>query len=62
MESDSREYNILVRAVIIIKSIEGLTCEIGVRKGGSTQYILDTLKNTKQNTYCYRSFWKHRLY
>ena len=49
MESDSREYDILERAVITIQGVDGLTCEIGVRKGGGTQVILDTLKNTKQD-------------
>ena len=49
MKTDSREYNILINSVVKIKNIEGLTCEIGVREGGGTKLILDTLKCTNQN-------------
>tara|TARA_B110000037_G_C16812902_1_gene380436 strand:+ start:350 stop:628 length:279 start_codon:yes stop_codon:yes gene_type:complete len=49
MKTDSTEYDILTDAVTKIKNIAGLTCEIGVREGGSTELILNTLKNTKQN-------------
>jgi hypothetical protein len=49
MKSDSREYNILINAVNKIQNVDGFTCEIGVREGGSTQMILNTLKNTQQN-------------
>ena len=49
MNTDSREYYILQNAVNRIQNIDGLTCEIGVREGGSTQIILDELLSTKQN-------------
>lgn len=49
MNTDSCEYHILINAVKKISNVDGLTCEIGVREGGSTQMILDTLKKTKQN-------------
>ena len=49
MDTDSVEYYILENAVKKITNIDGLTCEIGVREGGSTKIILDTLKNTNQN-------------
>jgi hypothetical protein len=49
MNCDSREYNILTEAVQMITQVDGLTCEIGVREGGGTKHILDTLKQTKQN-------------
>ena len=49
MNTDSREYDILVNAVKLISNVEGFTCEIGVREGGGTKMILDTLKSTKQN-------------
>lgn len=45
MLTDSSEYSILSNAVDMIKNIEGLTCEIGLREGGSTKIILDSLKN-----------------
>ncbi len=49
MKTDSREYNILINAVNKIQNVDGFTCEIGVREGGSTEMILNTLKNTQQN-------------
>ena len=49
MNTDSRDYFVLENAVKNIKDIEGLTCEIGVREGGSTKLILETLKKTNQS-------------
>ena len=48
MNTDSREYHILENAVLSIKDVEGLTCEIGVREGGSTYLIMNTLRATDQ--------------
>ena len=48
MNVDSVEYEVLLNAVIAIKNIKGLTCEIGVREGGSTKMILDMMKYTNQ--------------
>ena len=45
---DSREYQILINAVQCVKEIEGITCEIGVFRGGSSKIILDTLRMTAQ--------------
>jgi hypothetical protein len=49
MQTDSREYGILERAVRQVVNVQGLTCEIGVREGGGTKKILDTLLSTNQN-------------
>lgn len=49
MNSDSREYEILEDAVRGVAPVFGFTCEIGVREGGGTKLILDTLKKTNQN-------------
>jgi len=49
MQTDSIEYDILINAIRRIHNIDGFTCEIGVREGGSSQIILDTLKKTNQN-------------
>jgi hypothetical protein len=49
MNTDSREYYIIQNAVNRIQNIDGFTCEIGIREGGSTQIILDELISTKQN-------------
>lgn len=37
MNTDSREYHILLNAVARVKDVDGLTCEIGVREGGGDQ-------------------------
>ncbi len=49
MNCDSSEYNILTEAVGLVKNVNGLTCEIGVREGGSSKLILDKIKETGQN-------------
>lgn len=49
MNTDSREYEILQDAVRGVKNVAGFTCEIGVREGGGTKLILDTLKQTGQS-------------
>jgi hypothetical protein len=49
MNCDSGEYEILTNAAKAVKNVNGLTCEIGVREGGSTKIILETLKATGQN-------------
>jgi hypothetical protein len=38
--TDSREYVILAEACRAIRGVPGLTCEIGVRQGGSSQWIM----------------------
>jgi hypothetical protein len=49
LPTDSDNYDVLVEAVQRIQSVEGLTCEIGLRRGGGTKYILDALKATAQS-------------
>ena len=44
MQSDSSEYEILKNAASMIKNVEGFTCEIGLREGGSSEMILDSVK------------------
>jgi hypothetical protein len=48
MNTDSREYHILLNAVARVKDVDGLTCEIGVREGGGTKLIMETLQSTGQ--------------
>lgn len=43
LETDSGEYHLLTKGVELSKNIEGLTCEIGLRRGGGTKFILDAL-------------------
>ncbi len=49
MQTDSSEYDILAHAVTLVQNVQGLTCEIGLRAGGSSAIILSTLKQTNQN-------------
>lgn len=48
LPTDSDNYDILTDAVERIRAVEGLTCEIGLRRGGGSKYILDALKATEQ--------------
>jgi hypothetical protein len=48
MNTDSLEYEILEEAVERVADVFGFTCEIGVREGGGTKLIMDTLKKTGQ--------------
>jgi hypothetical protein len=40
LSSDSREYEILYEAAKSIKGVPGLTCEIGLRRGGGSETIV----------------------
>lgn len=42
--TDSQEYHILIHACEEAAQVEGLTCEVGVREGGSSYMIMKTLK------------------
>lgn len=42
---DGEDYDILVRAVRSTDGVPGLSCEIGVREGGSSQLIMDQFKD-----------------
>ena len=42
---DGIEYDILVRAVESTMGVPGLSCEIGVREGGSSRLIMDHSKD-----------------
>jgi hypothetical protein len=48
-ECDSDNYDVLVTGVEKVAAIEGLTCEIGLRRGGGSFHIMETLRNTQQN-------------
>ena len=50
--TDSLEYDILERAVARIGHLpaEAMSCEIGLREGGGSKYMLDTLFNTNQHS------------
>ena len=43
LEQDSLEYNVLRNAALSIKDVDGMTCEIGVRRGGGSKIIIDAL-------------------
>jgi len=43
LPTDSDNYDVLFNAAASIKGVEGIVCEIGTRRGGSTKYIIDGL-------------------
>jgi len=44
---DSKDYELITRAIKAIPSDkEGMTCEIGLRRGGGTEYIMDMLSKS----------------
>jgi hypothetical protein len=47
LPTDSADYEVLYNAASSIKDVEGLVCEIGTRRGGSTKYIIDGLLNAE---------------
>lgn len=48
LPTDSANYDIITEGVIKSAQANGLTCEIGLRRGGGTKYILDALKSSGQ--------------
>lgn len=49
MNTDSGEYHVLTNAVRNVVDVDGMTCEIGIREGGSSYLIMQALKETGQN-------------
>ncbi len=47
LECDSSQYQVLQNAASAIKNVSGMTCEIGVREGGGSKYIIDGLMEAK---------------
>jgi hypothetical protein len=41
------DYHVLVDAAQAIDNVSGLSCEIGLREGGGTKYIVDNLKGNR---------------
>jgi len=45
LPTDSGEYHLLTKGIELSKEIKGMTCEIGLRRGGGTKHIIDALVN-----------------
>lgn len=43
LETDSGDYHLITKGIELCKDVQGMTCEIGLRRGGGTKYILDAL-------------------
>ena len=43
LPTDGHDYDIIEKAVLQIKDTRGMTCEIGVRRGGGSRTIIDCL-------------------
>lgn len=49
LEGDSWDYWIITNAIKAIpEDISGLSCEIGLRRGGGSKFIVDSIKNRKE--------------
>ena len=49
LTADSGDYHLITNAVSKVKDINGLTCEIGLRGGGGSYYVMEALSSTNQN-------------
>lgn len=49
LPTDSANYEVLTEGIQLVKDVPGMTCEIGLRRGGGTKFIIDALKATGQN-------------
>lgn len=43
LNTNGKDYHVLENAARHIKGVPGLTCEVGLREGGGTKYIVDAL-------------------
>ena len=48
LQGDSGNYEVLSEGIKRVAGIEGMSCEIGVRRGGGTFHIMESLKATGQ--------------
>lgn len=44
LTTDSGDYHLLTQGIELSAAVEGMTCEIGLRRGGGSKFILDALK------------------
>jgi hypothetical protein len=47
LPGDSLEYETLWNAALMIKDVPGMTCELGVRRGGGSKVIIDAMLTNK---------------
>lgn len=50
LETDSFDYDVLYNAAKSVVNVDGLLCEIGIRRGGSLKYIIDGVSSNKHKT------------
>ena len=48
LQGDSGNYEVLSEGIKRVAGIEGMSCEIGLRRGGGTFHIMESLKATGQ--------------
>lgn len=48
LPTDSQNYEVITEGVRRVAGIPGMTCEIGLRRGGGSKYIIDALLDTSQ--------------
>lgn len=45
LPGDSADYHLLTKGVIMSAGTQGLSCEIGLRRGGGSKHIIDTISS-----------------
>ncbi len=48
LPADNGDYHVVIDGVKLVANVPGITCEVGVRAGGGSQYIMETLAETNQ--------------
>jgi hypothetical protein len=48
IDFDSSEYEMLYEAAVAVKGIDGISCEVGLRRGGGSAYIMQGLSDSGQ--------------
>ena len=49
LPTDSLNYEVLTEGVLRVQNVEGATCEIGLRRGGGSKFIIDALVDSSQH-------------
>lgn len=48
LPADGHDYHVVTDATVAVKGVPGLACEIGLRRGGGSKYMIDALRGTGQ--------------
>jgi hypothetical protein len=49
LQDNGHDYDVLTQAVKAVKGVPGLTCEVGLREGGGSKYMIDALMENQDH-------------